>query len=442
MRKGHSKRRKKSKVNFRKIGIIAGATIVAIGLGYTVYSHLPFVKVNKAIAAGNKYTQEQDYEAAISSYSEAIEIDSGSVTAYSNMAGAYLSIDDAESAKQVLYDGWQNTENETLFDNYLTVSMNEAVNTMNQGNGNIDTVFGILAVLEEDNDNAEAIQILDAAYDRCFNGFEDIDSYFRSTDSGCSYEKYSELITGMLSVYEAAPNDELKNVILKYALPASESFTMNYEDAVSYGQLIQTVETKLGNNDKLDSFVECINNAAGVQALFSNIFEQLDVGNVDELRSFIVTDEYVNYRNIFLNNEYTPQENTTYITVSREAMIFNCNEDKWTYRFLNFEENPSTAGVITVWANFFEDDGVQRNSISYEPASIGGNMYPHTKYSVTYLKSYITKGSSTKVAQLNYRLSTVVTAEDGSSTESIVGDWGGENEWVMDIDTIESLYHA
>ena len=203
-----------------------------------------------------------------------------------------------------------------------------------------------------------------------------------------------------------------------------------------------TVETKLGNNDKLDSFVECINNAAGVQALFSNIFEQLDVGNVDELRSFIVTDEYVNYRNIFLNNEYTPQENTTYITVSREAMIFNCNEDKWTYRFLNFEENPSTAGVITVWANFFEDDGVQRNSISYEPASVGGNMYPHTKYSVTYLKSYITKGSSTKVAQLNYRLSTVVTAEDGSSTESIVGDWGGENEWVMDIDTIESLYHA
>ena len=131
MRKGHSKRRKKSKINIRKIGIITGATIVAIGFGYTVYSHLPFVKVNKAIAAGNKYTQEQDYEAAISSYSEAIEIDSGSVTAYSNMAGAYLSIDDAESAKQVLYDGWQNTENETLFDNYLTVSMNEAVNTMN-----------------------------------------------------------------------------------------------------------------------------------------------------------------------------------------------------------------------------------------------------------------------------------------------------------------------
>ena len=89
----------------KKIAALAAATVVVIVGGYAVYNHLPFVKVNKAIAAGNKYTKDADYEAAIDSYSEAIKIDKHSVTAYSNMAGAFLSIDDSESAKQILYDG-------------------------------------------------------------------------------------------------------------------------------------------------------------------------------------------------------------------------------------------------------------------------------------------------------------------------------------------------
>ena len=135
-------------------------------------------------------------------------------------------------------------------------------------------------------------------------------------------------------------------------------------------------------------------------------------------------------------------ENTTYIPICREAIILNNNEGKWSYRFLDFEENPTTAGVITMWANYFEDDGIQRNSISYEPASIEDNYYPHTKYSVTYLYSYITSGRSTKVAKLNYRLSTSVFLQDGEAEETIVGDWGGPDEWTMDIDTIESRIRA
>ena len=123
-------------------------------------------------------------------------------------------------------------------------------------------------------------------------------------------------------------------------------------------------------------------------------------------------------------------------------MILNRKDGKWSYRFLDFEENPETAGVITLWANFFEDDGVQRNSISYEPGAIGGQLYPHTKYDVTYLKSYITSGKSTKTIKMNYRLETTITSEDGSTINSIIGDWGGENEWEMDIDTIESRIRA
>ena len=447
------KRRKKHHYDMRKIAVIAAATVLAVVGGYTVYNHLPFVKVNKAIAAGNRYTKDADYEAAIDSYSEAIKIDKHSVTAYSNMAGAFLSIDDSESAKKILYDGWQNTENTGLLDNYHTVILNEAVDSMNTKNADMETVLSIESVLKDDNTNKDAVELLDAAYSRVF---EDAYSYnadalFRSDASTYSseggsdtfsFEEYLNFEKELLAIYETNPTDELKKVILEYATPGVSSFTMNYSDVEAYQELISQVEAVAGTDENLDSFKECLSNAQEVQAVFADIFTQLDVGNVDELRSFVVSDEYLALRDIFLNDEYTPQENTTYVPISREAMILNRKDGKWSYRFLDFEENPETAGVITLWANFFEDDGVQRNSISYEPGAIGGQLYPHTKYDVTYLKSYITSGKSTKTIKMNYRLETTITSEDGSTINSIIGDWGGENEWEMDIDTIESRIRA
>ncbi|ADL34028.1 hypothetical protein bpr_I1290 [Butyrivibrio proteoclasticus B316] len=440
----HKKRRRRAnRIDIRKVAIIGIATVITVVCGYAVYSHLPFVKVNKAIAAGNRYSEQAEYDAAINSYSEAIEIDSGSVAAYSNMASAYLSIDDSESAKKVLYDGWQNTESQALLSNYLTVIMNDAVSTINEGNGNIDTVLSVMSVLEQDSSNTDAIQLMDAAYDRCFSLYDDdVNSMFRCSESGCSYEKYADLIGRMLAVYQTAPSDELKALVLKYAVPSSDSFTMNYEDALAYGSVLDNVMNTVGTSDEISSVKDCIDNAQSVQGVFADIFTQLDVGNVDDLRDFVVSDEYINLRNVFLNNEETPQENTTYVAISREAIILNRNDGKFSYRFLDFEENPDTAGVITLWANYFEDDGVQRNSISYEPGSIDGNMYPHTKYTVTYLKSYTNSGNNTKVAKMNYRLSTAITDETGKTTETIVGDWGGTDEYEMDIKTIESRIRA
>ena len=155
--------------NYRKIIIIGLATVLAVVAGYTVYNHLPTVKVSKAIAAGDKYKNDEDYESAIDSYSEAIQIDSHSVKAYSNMAGAFLSIDDFESAKQVLYDGWQNTENSSLMDNYHTVVLNEAVDAMNDQRADMDTALAILSVLKENNTNSDAIMLLGEA---CFSRWQ------------------------------------------------------------------------------------------------------------------------------------------------------------------------------------------------------------------------------------------------------------------------------
>ena len=448
-----TRRRKRRHYDMKKTAALCAATVLVVIGGYAVYNHLPFVKVNKAIAAGNRYTKDADYEAAIDSYSEAIKIDKHSVTAYSNMAGAFLSIDDSESAKKILYDGWRNTENEGLLDNYHTVILNEAVDSMNTRDADMETVLSIESVLKDDNTNKDAVELLDAAYTRVF---EDAYSYnadalFRSDASTYSSEAGSDTFTfagyesfekDLLAVYAANPTEELKQVILEYATPGVSSFTMNYSDIEAYLALIGEVEAQVGTDENLESFKACLSNAQEVQGIFADIFTQLDVGNVDELRSFVVSDEYLALRDIFLNDEYTPQENTTYVPISREAIVLNNKDGKWSYRFLDFEENPETAGVITLWANFFEDDGVQRNAISYEPGAIDGQIYPHTKYDVTYLKSYITKGGSTRVAKMNYRLETTITNEDGETINSIIGDWGGENEWEMDIDTIESRIRA
>ena len=439
-RKRRGKRRKK--LDYRMAAVITGASAVVIAVGLTIYSHLPFVKVNNAIAAGNKYTESANYEAAIESYEKAIAIDPKSVAAYSNLAGAYLSLDDKEDAKKALYDGYQNTGNELLLRDYHTVMMNEAVSDMNAAKTSFETVEKLIQVLEDNGDNQDAIELLDAAYERCFNDSysADHDALFRENES--NYSKYSELVGRLVKAYETSPSEELKAVILKYAVPSSDSFTIDLEDAYAYSSLLDEVTAAVGTTDEIESIKKCISDAQNVQGVFADIFVQLDVGNVDELRDFVVSDEYLALRDVFLNNLETPQENTTYVAISREAIILNRHDDGFTYRFLNFDENPDTKGVITLWANFFEDDGVQRNSISYEPAAIDGNYYPHTKYSVTYLLSYITSGKSTKVAKMNYRLDTTITFEDETTEETIVGDWGGPNEWIMDIDTIESRIRA
>ena len=438
----HKKRRHKNRYDMKKVGLLVASTAILVVAGYFVYSHLPFVKVNKAIAAGDRYTENADYDSAIESYTKAIDIDSKSVKAYSNLAGAYLSIGDPENAKNTLYTGWENTDNEGLLDNYHIIILNEAVASMNDEKADLNTVKSILSVLTDDNDNEQALSLLEAASERCFENTygNDVNALFRSDD--LTFSDYDEMVREMLSVYEEAPSDALKSAILSFVTPNISSFTLNLDDVDDYNKMIQLVTDKLGTTDEVESFKACLDNSQEVLSVFTDIFNQLDVGNVDELRNFVVSDEYIALRDVFLNKEETLLENTTYVPISREAIVLDYNDGSWTYRFLDFDENPSTSGVITLWANFFEDDGVQRASVSYEPAAIGGSLYPHTQYSVTYLYSYITSGNSTKVAKMNYRLDTLITYDDGSTDETIVGDWGGANEWVMDIDTIESRIRA
>ena len=139
--------RRKKGIDYKKAAIlVAAATAVAV-MGLVVYNHIPFVKVNQSIAAGNKYAESADYEAAIEAYEKAIKIDSKSVAAYSNLAGAYISLGDNEAAKNTLHDGYENTANELLLRDYHTLVLNEAVGEMNDSSTDFTTVSKVVAVL-------------------------------------------------------------------------------------------------------------------------------------------------------------------------------------------------------------------------------------------------------------------------------------------------------
>ena len=50
----------------RRLIIVSAVLLLAIVLAVITFFNLPSAKVNRAIAAGDKYTKEEDYQAAIS----------------------------------------------------------------------------------------------------------------------------------------------------------------------------------------------------------------------------------------------------------------------------------------------------------------------------------------------------------------------------------------
>ncbi len=450
-RKATARHSKKTKKKFTIAALIIFAIAMVVSLG--IYFNLPSSRLKRALSAGDKHVENAEYEPAIESYKKALDIDKESVIAYSGMAGAYKSLGDNSSAKDILHEGWTVTGDSGLLEDYHEIVLAEIMDVVESGSADLYTAMDIVNALKEDSSQDEAVELLDKAYEGIFTGAYGYcpDALFRSDASTYSseggsavfsYDQYESFIRDLMDIYKKSPTVALKKVILEYAAPGCASFTINLDNAWSYLLLIDEIQDKIGTDDGLASMKECLDNAKEVQELFADIFTQLDVGNVDELRAFVVSEGYLSLRDKFLHDEYTPQENTTYVPISREFMILSNKDGKWSYRFPDFEENPETKGVITVWGNFFEDNGIQRCAISYEPETVGDNYYPHTKYAVTYLKSYITSGGSTRVAQMNYRLETTIETSDGEFEETVVGDWGGPNEWTMDLDTIESRIKA
>lgn len=423
-------KRRKHIVLMERIGAAFFCLALAVAIGVLIYQLTPGVQVAKQLKEADAYLETENYEDAIASCQEALEIDSTSVQAYRAMAGAYLTQEDSTSAEQVLYQGWETTQDESLLQYYCTVLLNEAVDEINNGACSLTTVEKCVSALEKDADNTDVYTLLDACYDRLFEADTENTLLCDGTEEmDCNYDTYQNMMLRLLLVYEQSPSDELQEEIWKFAVPKMAGFQLGVGHLEEYINLLTRVNT-VGTNDGISELLACAEKAMEMQDVFAEAFTIFESGVFDDIREFMNSETYLSIRDAFMDGTMEYWDGTTYIPVSQEKMIFLNTEDGYRFSFADYEEGGYTTDVINVWAAKQEDDGVQRVAISYEPASEDGEYYPHTVYEFVYLYSNV-KIDGAYVPQMNYRFET--RTENPEGTEIVlIGDWGGEHEWTAE----------
>ena len=411
------RRRARRRIVVLEWALIACVVFVLIGAGGYVVWNLPSLKLSRELSAGMEYTQEEAYDAAIEAYENALKIDSTSVEAYRCMAGAYINMQEDSQAKQILFDGWENTQDEGLLEYYCTVILNEAVAEINSDAVNAGTIEKIADVLERHALKEEAVELLGTACSRWMDA-ADITEF--------DFSSYEQIMNRLVSLSDIVGSESMREIISGFGWLGAEELKvpMGYVD--SYLSILESANTWMEMPERSE-MIACLHKVKEVQAEFESLFQEFDAGNYEAAKEFLVKDSYLQIRDAFINGTMQYWEGATYIPVSREYVMIKWKDGKCSFSFPNYDDNENTAGVITVWGNEMLDNGVQRSSITYEPAKDGENYYPHTEYIISYMCSNVQKETSFDYA-MNYHFETRVLTEEGMTT-TMIGDWGGPYQW-------------
>lgn len=401
-------------IAFFVIGTIGGGGFVAVW-------NLPTVKLNRQLSAGEEYREEAAYSEAIEAYETALEIDSTSIKAYRCMAGAYLDMKDESHAKQVLYEGWENTRDKSLLQYYCTVILNEAVEDINGDRAGFATAEKIMTVLEQGVLKEEALELMDTLYERLIESYKDA-----GKEVTIDFTAYEQMMEQLFTLYQGDKSQEVEAVVSKYGYLEIENLTLPAEHVDAYLNILEEANGMVPLPARSD-LIACLHKEKEVQEIFAGIFQEFDGGNYEAAKEFIVTDTYTGLRNAFINGSMEYWTGETYIPISREYVKLKQSEGAWTFSFPDFNENETTAGVIIVWGVDMKDNGVLRTYISYEPAMEAGEYYPHTEYVISYMYSNLQKKNGF-LYEMNYHFETRTWTEEGMITH-MIGDWGGPYQW-------------
>ncbi|MDE7015930.1 MAG: tetratricopeptide repeat protein [Kineothrix sp.] len=415
-RKRRRKRARKRVVFFERFLVACVIAAFLGGMGYFVWN-IPSFRLTRQLDAGKEYTKKEAYDAAIKAYENALEIDSASVEAYRCMAGAYLGMEDDSHAKQILFDGWRSTQDEGLLQYYCTVLLNEAIAEINSDRISWETVEKIEDVLEQNMLEAEAMEAMETACRRLKEQMESANLDFAS---------YQEMVNNLSDFYASTGLEGMKKIVSEFGWLSMEEIELPMEYVDVYLSILENANS-LGEMPERSEMIACLYKVKEIQAQFADIFVQMDEGNYEAAKDFIVTDGYLQLRDAFINGTMEYWEGSTYIPVSREYVILKQKDGKCSFEFPNYDANENTAGVLTVWGNAMTDNGVQRSSLTYEPAKEGESYYPHTEYVISYMCSNVQRANG-YVSDMNYHFETRVHTEAGTST-TMIGDWGGPYQW-------------
>lgn len=433
--KERAKRRKERMKQVRRLKIVmvlCAVVIVAAAVSAVVFTR-PSVKLSRRLSKGDQYTTEEDYANAQNAYEEALQIDPTTVKAYRRMADNYLAQGQMAEAKQILYTGWEQTQDEELLHYYCVEVHNEAVEETNQGNCTLATVDKFIQVLELEADNEDTMEALQACYEHLFKVTDEEDTcllFFDedTSEDTCSYKEYEQLLRRLLAVYDESPSDGLEDILARYALIDMPYVWVSIPHVDAYTVLLTDINHKIQDSDIAETLA-CLDRAKEVEDYFSTAFTEFESGNYAYARDLVSEESYQQIRDDFIEENSGYWEGSIYIPVNKEQLVLHREENQVRFYFPDDEDYENRQGIITVWGTKQEDDGVQRSAISYEPVEENG-ADSHTEYTVQYLYSNV-KIRGEYVPQMNYRFDTKVTTKDGITTNA-VGDWGGDHEWEID----------
>lgn len=417
--------------------IITAAVLILLvgGISGGIILNQASFRLSIKLSAGDKYTADGDYEKAQTAYEEALQIDETALTAYQCLAQNYMEQNDTDAAKEILYKGWETTQDEELLQAYSTIVLNEAVVEINADNCSPDTVGKCIHVLQIQPENRQAFEVLDACYSKLLSTEEENGSrIFMDADitaDACLYEDYEKMLRSLLALYEQFHTDNLKNILIKYAVPDSEYLYISMPHVSSYHMLAEDIAEAASDADVAD-LAACLAYAETVEADFADMFTAFEQENYESAKDFIVGDRYQQIQDEFIAEESGYWEGAASIPVNKEQMLIHRTENGFTFSWLDYDDYENSQGVITVWGSRHLDDGVQRTTISYEPAGVNGAYYPHTEYIIAYEYGNVLKNGTS--VQMNYRFTTQISTEEGM-TKNAIGDWGGEHEWEIDYTT-------
>ncbi|WP_022753378.1 OCRE domain-containing protein [Butyrivibrio fibrisolvens] len=324
---------------------------------YKLYQNMTAVRFTRALALAQSAQNNGDYADAIKYYEQAIGVDSKSLIAYEELANCYATLDDTENVMNVLYNGWLNTSDQSMLDNYISLKLNSVIATIQTSGGSFEAVEDVLDVLKIDGSNEDALQLLSTLYSYCMidkNSSGDSVLFWSMDEDEAAFDQYIEAVSSMLDIYEIYPSDELEMLIARYIIPEGNVVWINTKNCSDYALLVKDARTLLGESSSLNSFIACLEDADKVSGVFDSIWPLIESGDVEPFRDFMISDDVISLKEYLISGEDQYLELEMENAFCQEGIVMTLEDNLWTYHFPDFSENPATKGVITLQLTYDE----------------------------------------------------------------------------------------